>query len=86
MAEFLGGLVPQTNPSGATGVDSSRVGSLLSSGSASVLRYHMRGFDQNGAVNDYVYWDAPAVDPGASSYTGSAGPVVDVVVFDIKGD
>ncbi|MBW2691001.1 MAG: hypothetical protein JRE57_00025 [Deltaproteobacteria bacterium] len=55
-------------------------------GSGSGVVFVMRGFDQNGAVNDYVYWDSSTVDSGAVNYSGSAGPVVDVVVFDIRGE
>jgi hypothetical protein len=47
--------------------------------------YRMRGFDQNGAVNSIVYWNATTVDSAAASYTGSAGPVVDIVVKAIVG-
>ena len=47
--------------------------------------YRMRGFDQNGAVNDYVFWDATEVDGDASEYTGSAGPVVDVILHKVIG-
>ena len=46
----------------------------------SALVYRMRGFDQNVAVNDIVYWDSDHVDATAADYTGSAGPVVDTVL------
>lgn len=55
------------------------------SGGGSTLTYRMRGFDQNGAVNDYVFWSSAEVDADASDYVGSAGPVVDIVVVDILG-
>ncbi len=47
--------------------------------------YRMRGFDQNGAVNDFVFWDSAEVDSDASDYSGSAGPVVDIVVHRVLG-
>jgi hypothetical protein len=49
------------------------------------VTYRMRGFDQNGAVNDYVFWSSSTVDSSASNYAGSAGPVVDIVVHSIVG-
>jgi len=49
------------------------------------VTYRMRGFDQNGGVNDYVYWSSAEVDTDASDYAGSAGPVVDVVVHKVLG-
>lgn len=48
---------------------------------SSGVTYRMRGFDQNGGVNDYVFWDSMEVDADASDYSGSAGPVVDVVLL-----
>lgn len=39
----------------------------------------MRGFDTNILINKTVYWNAPFIDNLASQYTGSAGPVIDVV-------
>jgi len=51
-----------------------------------VLIYRMRGFDQNGAVNDFVYWGSTEVDADASDYEGSAGPVVDIVVHRVLGE
>jgi len=51
------------------------------------VTYRMRGFDQNVSVNRIVYWTATEVDSDASEYTGSAGPVVDIVVSKvISGD
>ena len=47
--------------------------------------YRMRGFDQNGAVNDYVFWDSYNIDSGAADYAGSAGPVVDIIVHKVIG-
>ncbi len=44
------------------------------------VTYRMRGFDQNVAVDDIVFWDSDHVDADASDYSGSAGPVVDIVV------
>ena len=55
------------------------------SGGGSTLTYRMRGFDQNGSVNDYVFWSSAEIDSDASEYAGSAGPVVDIVVVDILG-
>jgi hypothetical protein len=45
----------------------------------------MRGFDQNGGVNDYVFWDSTEVDADASDYAGSAGPVVDIILQKVLG-
>ena len=56
-----------------------------SPGGGSTITYRMRGFDQNGAVNGYVFWSSSEVDSDASDYAGSAGPVVDIVVVDILG-
>ena len=42
--------------------------------------YRMRGFDSNGAVNSTVYWNSSEADADASDYSGSAGPVVDIVI------
>jgi hypothetical protein len=42
--------------------------------------YRMRGFDENVGVDDTVFWDSDHVDATAADYTGSAGPVVDIVV------
>ncbi len=42
--------------------------------------YWMRGFDENVAVNDYVFWGSGKVDSDARDYRGSAGPVVNIVV------
>jgi hypothetical protein len=44
------------------------------------LTYRMRGFDQNVSVNDIVFWDSDHVDATAADYTGSAGPVINIVV------
>ena len=49
-------------------------------GAGGGVTYRMRGFDQNGSVNDYVFWSSSTVDSGAVNYAGSAGPVVDIVV------
>lgn len=55
-----------------------------SGGAPATVTYTMRGFDQNGAVNDYVTWTSSEVDDDASDYAGSAGPVVDIVVLNVK--
>lgn len=85
MAEVAGELVSLPAPSAAK-KDSSRATTLntLGRGGTSV-NYRMRAFDTNGAVNDFVYWDSPQVDPIGSGYLGSAGPITDIVVFDIRG-
>jgi len=49
------------------------------------VTYRMRGFDQNGAVNGYVFWSSTTVDDDASDYSGSAGPVVDIIVHKVVG-
>jgi len=54
-------------------------------GGGPTVVYRMRGFDQNGSVNDYVYWDSTEVDADASDYSGSAGPVVDIVLQKVLG-
>lgn len=54
-------------------------------GGGAGVTYRMRGFDQNGAVNDFVFWDSAEVDSDASDYSGSAGPVVDIVVHRVLG-
>lgn len=55
--------------------------SIVEEGASGVLKpYRMSGFDQNVLVNDWVFWDATKVDSDASEYTGSAGPVVNIVV------
>jgi hypothetical protein len=48
--------------------------------------YRMRGFDTNGAVNSTVYWNSTTIDADAADYTGSAGPVINIVVNDVIGD
>lgn len=48
-----------------------------------VATYRMRGFDQNVSVNDIVYWTSTDIDSTATNYLGSAGPVVDIVVYKI---
>jgi len=54
------------------------------SGGSSAI-YRMRGFDQNGAVNDFVSWNATSEDPTATQYAGSAGPVVNIRLIEIIG-
>jgi hypothetical protein len=49
-------------------------------GGGAALVYRMRGFDQNVAVNDTVFWDSDHVDATAADYTGSAGPVINIVL------
>lgn len=49
------------------------------------INYRMRGFDENVSVNSTVYWTSTEVDADASEYTGSAGPVINIVVNDIVG-
>jgi len=49
------------------------------------VSYRMRGYDQNGAVNGYVFWTSTTVDDDASDYSGSAGPVVDIIVHKVVG-
>lgn len=67
--------------------DSSRVGEVfpLGAGGGAAVNYRMRAFDTNGAVNDFVYWDSLTIDSAGSGYSGSAGPLTDIVVFDIRG-
>ena len=48
----------------------------------STVTYTMRGFDQDGGVDDYVTWQSAEVDADASEYTGP-GPVVDVVIMGV---
>lgn len=48
--------------------------------------YRMRGFDTNGSVNGIVYWNSAVADSAAEDYTGSAGPVVNIIISDIIGD
>jgi hypothetical protein len=48
--------------------------------------YRMRGFDTNGSVNAIVYWNSATADSTAEDYTGSAGPVVNIIISDIVGD
>lgn len=50
------------------------------------VTYRMRGFDTNGAVNGIVYWDSTTVDSTALNYTGSAGPVINIIISDVIGD
>lgn len=50
-----------------------------------VPSYRMRGFDQNVAVNAIVFWNSNSVDSAAADYSGSAGPVVDIVVHHYVG-
>lgn len=45
------------------------------------LRYLMRAFDTNGAVNRFVYWYSEEIDSSGSVYSGSAGPLNEIVVF-----
>jgi len=52
---------------------------LENTSGGAVFSFRMRGFDQDGGVNDYVYWDATIVDALAAQYTGP-GPVVDIVL------
>lgn len=49
------------------------------------VTYRMRGFDTNGAVNRIVYWSSSNIDTAAVDYTGSAGPVIDVLVAEKIG-
>ena len=44
------------------------------------VTYRMRGFDTNGAVNDYVFWDSGIEDPTGPNYSGP-GPLIDIVTF-----
>jgi len=86
MAAVAGDTFSLPNPSDSNR-DSSQSGEIvvLDSGIAPGINYRMRAFDQNGSVNDYVYWDSPVIDAFGTDYTGSAGPIVDIVVFDIRG-
>jgi len=56
------------------------VRSTPQSGGGASFNYRMRGFDTNGSVNNIVYWNSVEIDSDASDYSGSAGPVVDIVI------
>jgi len=56
------------------------VPAALTTRTADPAIYRMRGFDSNTAVNRIVYWVANKIDTTAAQYTGSSGPVSDVIV------
>lgn len=49
-------------------------------GGGAALVYRMRGYDTNVAVDDTVFWNSDHVDATAADYTGSAGPVINIVL------
>jgi hypothetical protein len=84
MAEFDADVPPSPTinqgPQYLNADDSTQIGG---GGVGAVVTYRMRGYDQNVSVDRIVYWNATEPDADASEYTGSVGPVVDIVVVNV---